>query len=41
LLDGRHVHADFEGWWRENYLGWLRFRCAEEARLPPLDWELR
>jgi UDP-2,3-diacylglucosamine pyrophosphatase LpxH len=34
LLDGRHKHVDFMIWWRENYLGWLRYRVAEEGRIP-------
>ncbi len=36
LADGRYAHMDFREWWRENYLGWLRFRVAEEGRLPAL-----
>lgn len=25
-LDNRLLHLDFLGWWKENYLGWLKFR---------------
>lgn len=34
LLERRYHHMDFFAWWRENYLGWLRFRVAEEGRIP-------
>ena len=36
ILSGRFEHMGFEEWWRENYLGWLRFRVGEEGRLPPI-----
>lgn len=26
LMDRRFKHMGFEEWWRENYLGWLRYR---------------
>ncbi|MEL6345289.1 MAG: hypothetical protein AAFV53_19440, partial [Myxococcota bacterium] len=34
LHDRRFHHMDFLAWWRENYLGWLRFRTGEEGRIP-------
>lgn len=34
LMERRLHHMDFLAWWRENYLGWLRYRVAEEGRLP-------
>jgi len=34
LLDGRFRHMGFMEWWRENYLGWFRFRAGYERRLP-------
>lgn len=34
LLDGRFRHMGFMEWWRENYLGWFRFRGGYERRLP-------
>ncbi|MFT4976985.1 MAG: UDP-2,3-diacylglucosamine pyrophosphatase LpxH [Myxococcota bacterium] len=34
LLERRYHHMDFLSWWRENYMGWLRFRVGEEGRLP-------
>ena len=37
LIEGRSAHMNFREWWRENYLGWLRFRGGEEGRLPPID----
>jgi hypothetical protein len=37
LIEGRAAHMNFREWWRENYLGWLRFRSGEEGRLAPLD----
>jgi UDP-2,3-diacylglucosamine hydrolase len=33
LVERRYVHMDFMSWWRENYLGWLRFRVGEEGRM--------
>ncbi len=32
LLEGRLTQVDFDRWWREEYLGWLRFRCGETRR---------
>lgn len=40
LIDGRFRHMDFEHWWRANYLGWFRFRDAEERRLRPHEWRI-
>jgi UDP-2,3-diacylglucosamine pyrophosphatase LpxH len=37
LLSGRDRHIDFMAWWRENYLGWLRYRVAEEGRIPHIE----
>ena len=34
LYDRRFHHMDFLAWWRENYMGWLRFRSGEEGRIP-------
>lgn len=36
MLDGTLYERDFPQWWRENYMGWLRFREGEErgGRLP-------
>jgi len=36
-LDGAFDHLDFDDWWRDEYMGWLRFRCGEERgrRRPP------
>lgn len=34
LLDRRFRHMNYLDWWRENYLGWFRFRCGVERRLP-------
>jgi UDP-2,3-diacylglucosamine hydrolase len=36
ILDERYKHMGFLDWWRENYLGWLRYRVGEEGRLPPV-----
>jgi UDP-2,3-diacylglucosamine pyrophosphatase LpxH len=36
LMQGRYAHMSFFDWWRENYLGWFRYRIAEEGRLPAL-----
>lgn len=36
ILDGRYKHMSFREWWRENYLGWLRYRVGEEGRVPTL-----
>jgi len=32
LMDREYKHMDFMAWWRENYMGWLRFRVGEEGR---------
>lgn len=37
LLDRRFRHLDFLDWWREQYLGWFRFRVAEERWRPTLQ----
>ena len=37
ILSGRFAHMSFREWWRENYLGWLRYRVGEEGRLPHLQ----
>lgn len=36
ILSRRFAHMSFREWWRENYLGWLRYRVGEEGRLPLL-----
>jgi UDP-2,3-diacylglucosamine hydrolase len=36
ILERSFKHMSFPEWWRENYLGWLRYRVGEEGRLPPL-----
>ena len=38
LVDREFEGFDFEDWWRDNYMGWLRYRVGEEHRqgkLPP------
>jgi UDP-2,3-diacylglucosamine pyrophosphatase LpxH len=37
LMDKRWRHIDMRGWWRENYLGWLRFRVGEHGPVPFID----
>lgn len=37
LVDRRYRHLLFLDWWREQYLGWFRFRCAEESWRPSLS----
>ncbi|MEC8422394.1 MAG: hypothetical protein VX000_01385, partial [Myxococcota bacterium] len=37
IIDRRHKHKSFTEWWRENYLGWLRYRVGEEGRVPALS----
>lgn len=32
IQDPAFQHITFEDWWRDNYMGWLRFRVGEEAR---------
>jgi len=34
LLDGELAHLDFDRWWNNQYLGWLRFRSAELRHAP-------
>ena len=39
LAERRYEHMDFFAWWRENYLGWLRYRVGEHGRIPqPQSW---
>jgi hypothetical protein len=33
LRSGLNAQLNFLDWWRTNYLGWFRFRAAEERRL--------
>ncbi len=40
LVDRRFQHLGVDDWWRENYLGWFRFRGAEERRLRPHEWRI-
>jgi UDP-2,3-diacylglucosamine pyrophosphatase LpxH len=38
LIEGRYDQMTFEDWWRDNYMGWLRYRVGEEelhGKLPP------
>lgn len=37
LVEGDFRHMHFLDWWREQYLGWFRFRCAEESWQPSLQ----
>jgi len=37
LVQGSFRHLHFLDWWREDYLGWFRFRVAEEGWRPSLD----
>jgi hypothetical protein len=39
LLDGHLYDKDFWQWWRENYMGFLRFREGEERRGRLRGWE--
>lgn len=32
LLDGELEHLDWDRWWENQYLGWLRYRSAERKR---------
>jgi outer membrane biogenesis lipoprotein LolB len=32
-LDGVLAHLTFERWWRNQYLGWFRYRSAELRRM--------
>lgn len=34
VLDGHTQDHAFMEWWRENYMGWFRFRVGEAGRLP-------
>lgn len=36
VVAGTTAHLSFLEWWRENYLGRLRYRVMEEGRLPDL-----
>ena len=37
LIDGRYRYVSLQEWWRENYLGFFRYRAGVERRLPELD----
>jgi hypothetical protein len=39
VLDGTIDEKDFWQWWRENYMGFLRFREGEERRGRLRGWE--
>lgn len=39
VLTGALDEKDFWQWWRENYMGWLRFREGEERRGTLRGWE--
>lgn len=39
VLSGVLDEKDFFQWWRENYMGWLRFREGEERRSTLRRWE--
>ncbi|MFT7521289.1 MAG: UDP-2,3-diacylglucosamine pyrophosphatase LpxH [Kiritimatiellia bacterium] len=39
LLTGAYAEKDFWQWWRENYMGWMRFRQGEESRGRLRGWE--
>jgi UDP-2,3-diacylglucosamine pyrophosphatase LpxH len=39
LIDGVVYHKDFWQWWREHYMGFLRFRDGEERRGRLRGWE--
>lgn len=39
LLDGTLDEKDFWQWWRENYMGWFRFREGEERKGRLRGWE--
>ncbi len=39
LLDGSIYERDFFQWWRENYMGWLRYREGEERHGRLRGWE--
>jgi hypothetical protein len=38
-LTGALDEKDFWQWWRENYMGWLRFREGEERRGTLRGWQ--
>ena len=39
LLSRRYRHMNIFRWWRENYLGWLRYRVGEKGRVvQPEQW---
>jgi UDP-2,3-diacylglucosamine hydrolase len=33
LMNRRYRHMDIFRWWRENYMGWLRYRVGEKGRV--------
>ena len=33
LIERRFKHMGFLEWWRENYMGWLRYRVGEVGRI--------
>ena len=37
VVEGHQSHMSFQHWWRENYLGWLRYRVGEVGRLPSIE----
>ena len=37
LLSRRFRHMDFLFWWRQNYMGWFRFRIGEAGRVPHIS----
>ena len=40
LLSRRYRHMDIFKWWRENYMGWLRYRVGEKGRvIQPEQWQ--
>jgi UDP-2,3-diacylglucosamine pyrophosphatase LpxH len=39
MIDGSLYEHDFFQWWRENYMGWLRYREGEERRGSLRGWE--
>ncbi len=34
IIDGTFDHIRFEDWWKDNYMGLLRYRCGEELKDP-------
>jgi UDP-2,3-diacylglucosamine pyrophosphatase LpxH len=39
IIDGSIGERDYWCWWRENYMGWLRFREGEERQGRMRGWE--